>query len=39
MFEIDTYNPHQTGALFAWLVVNRGPCEYVINRIALEDVC
>lgn len=26
MFEVNTFTPHQTGALFSWLVVNRGPC-------------
>ncbi|THH18040.1 hypothetical protein EW146_g2875 [Bondarzewia mesenterica] len=26
MFEVNTFNPHQTGAFFSWLVVNRGPC-------------
>lgn len=29
MFEINTFTPHDTGALFGWLVVNRGPCSYV----------
>lgn len=33
MFEVNTFNPHQTGALFSWLVVNRGPCEYVHTSI------
>ncbi|TFK73761.1 hypothetical protein BDN72DRAFT_834377 [Pluteus cervinus] len=31
MFEINTFNPHQTGALFSWLVVNRGPCSVLIH--------
>ncbi|KAF5362563.1 hypothetical protein D9756_002374 [Leucocoprinus leucothites] len=26
MFEVNTFTPHQTGAFFSWLVVNRGPC-------------
>lgn len=26
MFEVNVFNPHQTGMLFSWLVVNRGPC-------------
>jgi DOPA 4,5-dioxygenase len=34
MFEVNTFNPHQTGALFSWLVVNRGPCSYVSSSIA-----
>ena len=25
MFEVDTFTPHETGALFTWLAVNRGP--------------
>ena len=25
MFEVDTFTPHQTGTLFTWLAVNRGP--------------
>lgn len=29
MFEVNVFNPHQTGALFSWLTVNRGPCSYV----------
>ncbi|KAF8414540.1 DOPA-like domain-containing protein, partial [Boletus edulis BED1] len=31
MFEVDTHNPHQTGALFSWLVVNRGPCDVLVH--------
>ncbi|KAF8239374.1 hypothetical protein L208DRAFT_1353806 [Tricholoma matsutake] len=31
MFEIDTFTPHQTGALFGWLAVNRGPCSVFIH--------
>jgi len=30
MFEVQTMTPHQTGALFSWLVVNRGPLECVL---------
>lgn len=26
MFEVNTFDPHQTGTLFCWLVANRGPC-------------
>lgn len=26
MFEVNTFNPHQTGTLFSWLAVHRGPC-------------
>lgn len=29
MFEVNTFTPHQTGALMCWLVVHRGPCSYV----------
>jgi len=25
MFEVDTFTPHETGTLFTWLAVNRGP--------------
>lgn len=25
MFEVNVFNPHQTGAFFSWLAVNRGP--------------
>lgn len=31
MFEVNTFTPHQTGVLFSWLVVNRGPCSYAIT--------
>ncbi|KAF8892283.1 DOPA-like domain-containing protein [Infundibulicybe gibba] len=31
MFEVNTFTPHQTGALFAWLTVNRGPCSVLIH--------
>jgi aromatic ring-cleaving dioxygenase len=29
MFEVNVFTPHQTGALFSWLTVNRGPCSSV----------
>ncbi|KAG1740013.1 DOPA-like domain-containing protein [Suillus lakei] len=31
VFEVDTFNPHQTGAFFSWLVVHRGPCDVLIH--------
>ncbi|KAF4593023.1 hypothetical protein EYR38_008730 [Pleurotus pulmonarius] len=31
MFEVNTFTPHQTGTLFAWLTVNRGPCSVLIH--------
>ncbi|KAI0821599.1 DOPA-like domain-containing protein [Irpex lacteus] len=31
MFEVNTFNPHQTGTLFGWLVVNRGPCSVLVH--------
>ncbi|XP_006461901.1 hypothetical protein AGABI2DRAFT_185985 [Agaricus bisporus var. bisporus H97] len=31
MFEVNTFNPHQTGTLFSWLVVNRGPCSVLVH--------
>ncbi|EJU03574.1 hypothetical protein DACRYDRAFT_49803 [Dacryopinax primogenitus] len=31
MFEANTFSPHQTGALFSWLAVNRGPCSVLIH--------
>ncbi|KAF8202332.1 DOPA-like domain-containing protein [Pholiota molesta] len=31
MFEVNTFNPHQTGALFSWLTVHRGPCSVLIH--------
>ena len=33
MFEVNTFNPHQTGTLFSWLTVNRGPCSYVSSTL------
>ncbi|KAG2749449.1 hypothetical protein P692DRAFT_20778256, partial [Suillus brevipes Sb2] len=31
VFEVDTINPHQTGAFFSWLVIHRGPCDVLIH--------
>ncbi|KAG0709344.1 DOPA-like domain-containing protein [Suillus ampliporus] len=31
MFEVNTFNPHQTGAFFSWLVVHRGPCDVLVH--------
>ncbi|PCH44172.1 hypothetical protein WOLCODRAFT_26527 [Wolfiporia cocos MD-104 SS10] len=31
MFEVNTFTPHQTGAFFSWLTVNRGPCSVLIH--------
>jgi len=31
MFEVNVFNPHQTGAFFSWLAVNRGPCSVLIH--------
>ncbi|KAH6915998.1 DOPA-like domain-containing protein [Coprinopsis sp. MPI-PUGE-AT-0042] len=31
MFEVNTFTPHQTGAFFSWLTVNRGPCPVLIH--------
>ncbi|TFK29643.1 hypothetical protein FA15DRAFT_663795 [Coprinopsis marcescibilis] len=31
MFEVNTFTPHQTGTLFSWLVVYRGPCSVLIH--------
>ncbi|KAG1891916.1 DOPA-like domain-containing protein [Suillus fuscotomentosus] len=28
---VNTFSPHQTGALFSWLVVNRGPCDILVH--------
>lgn len=33
MFEVNTFNPHQTGALFCWLVVHRGPLSCVFDPL------
>ncbi|KAJ7612478.1 DOPA-like domain-containing protein [Mycena polygramma] len=35
MFEVNVFTPHQTGALFSWLAVNRGPCSYVITHMLI----
>lgn len=31
MFEVQTKTPHQMGALFGWLVVNRGPLDILVH--------
>ncbi|KAF9565844.1 hypothetical protein CPC08DRAFT_704278 [Agrocybe pediades] len=31
MFEVNTFTPHQTGALFSWLTVHRGTCSVLIH--------
>ncbi|EJD43728.1 hypothetical protein AURDEDRAFT_88571 [Auricularia subglabra TFB-10046 SS5] len=31
MFEVNVFSPHQTGALFSFLAVNRGPCSVLIH--------
>jgi DOPA 4,5-dioxygenase len=31
MFEVNTFNPHQTGAFFSRLVVHRGPCDVLVH--------
>ncbi|KAI0675730.1 DOPA-like domain-containing protein [Trametes maxima] len=31
MFEVNVFNPHQTGTFFSWLAVNRGPCSVLIH--------
>lgn len=38
MFEVNTFDPHQTGAFFSWLVVNRGPCSWVHSLIFLRVI-
>ncbi|EIW81181.1 hypothetical protein CONPUDRAFT_55737 [Coniophora puteana RWD-64-598 SS2] len=30
-FEVDTTTPHETGAFFSWLAVNRGPCDVLVH--------
>ncbi|KAI6112105.1 DOPA-like domain-containing protein [Pisolithus croceorrhizus] len=30
-FKVLTNTPHQTGALFGWLVVNRGPVDILVH--------
>ncbi|KAF9650431.1 hypothetical protein BDM02DRAFT_3185464 [Thelephora ganbajun] len=31
MFEVDTFTPHETGTLFTWLAVNRGPLSVLVH--------
>ncbi|KAJ3556181.1 hypothetical protein NM688_g2163 [Phlebia brevispora] len=31
MFEVNVFTPHQIGAFFSWLVVNRGPCSVLVH--------
>ncbi|ESK96490.1 hypothetical protein Moror_6998 [Moniliophthora roreri MCA 2997] len=31
MFEVNTFNPHQTGTLFSWLAIYRGPCSVLVH--------
>ncbi|KAE9410221.1 hypothetical protein BT96DRAFT_367099 [Gymnopus androsaceus JB14] len=31
MFEVNTFNPHETGTLMAWLVIHRGPLSVLIH--------
>ncbi|KAG7093703.1 hypothetical protein E1B28_007358 [Marasmius oreades] len=31
MFEVNTFNPHQTGTLFSWLTIHRGPCSVLVH--------
>jgi len=31
MFEVNVFSPHQTGAFFSWLAVNRGPLSVLIH--------
>lgn len=40
MFEVNVFDPHQTGALFSWLAVNRGPCSCVVgpSSLAYQDL-
>ena len=38
MFEVQTMTPHQTGALFSWLAVNRGPLEFVPPKHDHESI-
>ncbi|KAK7061000.1 hypothetical protein VNI00_000735 [Paramarasmius palmivorus] len=36
--KVDTFNPHQTGALFSWLVIHRGPCSVLIHPNTGNDL-
>ncbi|THH28005.1 hypothetical protein EUX98_g6180 [Antrodiella citrinella] len=39
MFEVNTFSPHQTGTLFSFLAVNRGPCSLLAEaKRTLEDM-
>ncbi|KAE9410222.1 hypothetical protein BT96DRAFT_367168 [Gymnopus androsaceus JB14] len=30
-FQVDTFNPHETGTLMTWLVMHRGPLSVLIH--------
>ncbi|KAJ7115993.1 DOPA-like domain-containing protein [Mycena epipterygia] len=38
MFEVNVFDPHQTGALFSWLAVNRGPCSVLIHPNTADEL-
>ncbi|KAL1747625.1 DOPA-like domain-containing protein [Schizophyllum fasciatum] len=37
MFEVDTFTPHTTGALFSWLAVRRGPLSVLVHPNTGDD--
>lgn len=37
MFEVNVFTPAQLGALFNWLMANRGPCSVLIHPNTGED--
>lgn len=38
MFELNVFNPEQLGAVFSWLVANRGPCSVLVHPNTGDDV-
>jgi DOPA 4,5-dioxygenase len=38
MFEVNVFTPAQLGALFTWLMANRGPCSVLIHPNTGDDV-
>ncbi|CAK9783541.1 hypothetical protein CC85DRAFT_265328 [Cutaneotrichosporon oleaginosum] len=38
MFEVNVFTPTQLGALFTWLMANRGPCSVLIHPNTGDDV-